>query len=65
MPTIVKALREFLGLSGYYRRFIKGYEDIASLLTELLKALKQIMINPTILALPNFKLPFEIECDAS
>lgn len=65
MPTIVKALREFLGLSGYYRRFVKGYEGIASLLTKLLKALKQVVINPAILTFPNFNLPFEIECDAS
>ena len=80
IPTSVKAIRGFLGLIGYYRKFIKGYVTIAKPLTNLLKkygflwsdttlkafnALKAAVSHPPILALPNFSKPFTIECDAS
>lgn len=79
IPTSVKALKGFLGLTGYYKKFIKGYGTIVKPLTDLLKkdgflwsdttlkafnALKAAVSHPPILALPNFSKPFTIECDA-
>ena len=34
-PTNVTKIQSFLGLAGYYRRFIKGFSTIASPLTKL------------------------------
>jgi len=79
-PKNVKQLRGFLGLTGYYRRFIKGYAFLAASLTDLLKSnafqwsetttlafqsLKAALTSEPVLALPNFDLPFELETDAS
>jgi hypothetical protein len=80
LPETTKALRGFLGLTGYYRKFIKGYESIATPLTALLQHnsftwtdsaceafqdLKKAESQTPVLALPNFTQPFLIECDAS
>jgi hypothetical protein len=36
-PTTVSEIRSFLGLAGYYRRFVEGFSKIVKLLTSLLE----------------------------
>jgi hypothetical protein len=39
-PTSVHQIRSFLGVAGYYRRFIPDFSKIAKPMTELLKDVK-------------------------
>ena len=77
----VKALRGFLGLAGYYLKFIRHFSLIAKPLTDLLckdnlfiwtslqqyafDALKAALCAAPVLGLPDFSQPFHIETDAS
>jgi hypothetical protein len=79
-PKNLKELRGFLGLTGYYRKFIKHYGPISKPLTQLLRKgevyqwtpvtegafqeLKQALIQAPVLALPDFSQQFVVETDA-
>ena len=80
-PTTVGEIRSFLGLAGYYRRFIENFSKIAKPMTELLKKekkfvwtdeceasfqeLKQRLVTAPVLTLPDIHKDFQVYCDAS
>ena len=80
-PTNLQQVCSFLGLVGFYRRFVKDFSTIALPLHALSKKnapfvsgpsqdaafneLKNLLTHAPVLALPNFDKPFEIHCDAS
>jgi hypothetical protein len=45
-PTSVSDIQSFLGLPGYYRRFIEGFLKISKPMTELLEKDKQFEWTP-------------------
>ncbi len=81
MPTPVGKDRSYLGLTGYYRQFIRGYADIAHPLTSLLKkdakfhwgpeqqngfeTLKVKLTSAPVLILPDYTKEFILCTDAS
>ena len=80
-PKDVSEVRQFLGITSYYRRFIYGYAHVAEPLTKLLRQnvtfnwtkdceesfniLKEQLINSPILAFPDFQKQFILYTDAS
>jgi hypothetical protein len=77
----VHQVRSFLGLAGYYRRFIPNFSKISKSITELLKkgikyvwskecdeafqTLKKLLTTSPVLAQPDIAKPFDIYCDVS
>ncbi|RDX64709.1 Retrovirus-related Pol polyprotein, partial [Mucuna pruriens] len=80
-PKTLSEMRSFQGLDSFYRRFVKDFSTLATLLTEIVKksvgfkweeeqerefnSLKEKLTNAPLLLLPNFTKYFEIESDAS
>jgi hypothetical protein len=80
-PTTVSKVQSFLGLAGYYRRFILNFSKIVKPVTELLKKeskyvwsdacdeafklLKKLLTTSPVLAQPDTDKPFNVNCDAS
>jgi hypothetical protein len=80
-PTSVHQIRSFLGLDGYYRRFISDFSRIAKPMTELLKkgvkfvwddkceeafcTLRAQLTTAPVLAQPDNTKPFDVYCNAS
>ncbi|XP_021738194.1 uncharacterized protein LOC110704684 [Chenopodium quinoa] len=63
-PKNVSDIRSFLGLVGYYRRFVKDFSKISRPLTNLMKKEKRLTTAP-VLALPDGSDGFEVYSDAS
>ncbi|WVZ97665.1 LOW QUALITY PROTEIN: hypothetical protein U9M48_043179, partial [Paspalum notatum var. saurae] len=80
-PETVTEIRSFLGLAGYYHRFIKDFSKTAKPMTSLTKknakyswspnceeafqSLKRSLTTAPVLAQPDVTKPFDVYCDAS
>jgi hypothetical protein len=80
-PKDVRGIKSFIGIAGYYRRFIEGFSKIATPMTALLvkkvefkwtpacqesfEMLKKKLTTTPVLILPDVHKPFSVYCDAS
>jgi hypothetical protein len=80
IPSTVTDVRSFLGLAGYYRRFIEGFSKIAKPMTSLLEKGREFkwdqkcqdsfnllevrLMSPPVLVMPDLQKGFDIYCDA-
>jgi hypothetical protein len=80
-PTSVSKVQSFLGLAGYYKRFIPNFSRIVKPITELLKKgnkyvwseaydeafnhLKKLLTTSHVLAQPDTTKSYDVYCDAS
>lgn len=81
VPRTVRQVRSFLGMCGWYQRYISGFAAIAAPMTDLLgkhtrfewkedaqasfEKLKACLTTAPVLSHPDFTKPFVIQCDAS
>nr|KYP64734.1 Retrovirus-related Pol polyprotein from transposon 17.6 [Cajanus cajan] len=80
-PRTVTDIRSFVGLAGYYRRFIEGFSKIVAPLTQLIRKeqpfiwtdaceqsfveLKRRLTTSPVMVLLDSSEPFDVYCDAS
>jgi hypothetical protein len=81
VPNTITQVRSFLGLAGFYHRFVKDFSTSAALLNALTRKgvpfswgttqenaftiLKDKLTHAPLLQLPDFNKTFELECDVS
>jgi hypothetical protein len=80
-PTSIGDIQSFLGLAGYYRRFIEGFSKLSKPMTKMLEKdkkfkwtpaceasfqeLKKRLTTAPILVMSNMEMPFPIYCNVS
>ena len=81
IPLNKKQLMQFLGMTGYYRKFRRNFSSVAAPLTDLLKKdkkyvwdekcekafikIKSLLHTAPVLVTPNYQKPFKLQVDTS